>query len=57
VPRTFANAATGYIVEQTGWFWFFIVCTVLAIPGLMLLPKVAPWNESEPSRVEPPQSK
>jgi PAT family beta-lactamase induction signal transducer AmpG len=57
VPRTFANAATGYIVEQTGWFWFFIVCTVLAIPGLMLLPKVAPWNEPEPSRVEPPQSK
>ena len=54
VPRTFANAATGYIVEQTGWFWFFIVCTILALPGLMLLPKVAPWNESEPSRVEPP---
>ena len=54
VPRTFANAATGYIVEQTGWFWFFIVCTVLALPGLMLLPKVAPWNELGPSRVEPP---
>jgi MFS transporter, PAT family, beta-lactamase induction signal transducer AmpG len=54
VPRTFANAATGYIVDATGWFWFFIVCTVLALPGLMLLPKVAPWNEPEPSRVEPP---
>ena len=53
VPRTFANAATGYIVAQTGWFWFFILCTVLAIPGLLLLPKVAPWNESEPARVEP----
>ncbi len=54
VPRTFANAATGYIVAQTGWFWFFIVCTVLAIPGLLLLPKVAPWNEKEIPRVEPP---
>ena len=53
VPRTFANAATGYIVAQTGWFAFFLVCTVLAIPGLLLLPKVAPWNEPAPPRVEP----
>jgi MFS transporter, PAT family, beta-lactamase induction signal transducer AmpG len=53
VPRTFANAATGYIVDATGWFSFFILCTVLSLPGLMLLPKVAPWNEPEPSRVEP----
>jgi hypothetical protein len=28
VPRTFANAATGYLVEGLGWFGFF--CTVLA---------------------------
>ena len=53
VPRTFANAATGYIVAQTGWFGFFLLCTVLAIPGLLLLPKVAPWNEPAPPRVEP----
>ena len=44
VPRTFANASTGYIVEETGWFGFFLICTVLAIPGLLLL-RVAPWNE------------
>ncbi|MEP7084290.1 MAG: AmpG family muropeptide MFS transporter [Betaproteobacteria bacterium] len=54
VPRTFANAATGYIVAQTGWFGFFLICTALAIPGLLLLPKVAPWNEPPPRRVEPP---
>ena len=54
VPRTFANAATGYIVGATGWFWFFILCTLLALPGLLLLPKVAPWNEPAPPRVEPP---
>jgi PAT family beta-lactamase induction signal transducer AmpG len=53
VPRTFANASTGYIVEQTGWFGFFLICTVLAIPGLLLLPKVAPWNEPPPPRGEP----
>lgn len=51
VPRTFANASTGYIVELVGWSGFFILCTVLAIPGLLLLPKVAPWNEdSEASK-------
>ena len=51
VPRTFANASTGYLVEQAGWPAFFLLCTVLAIPGLLLLPKVAPWNEgSEPKK-------
>jgi len=45
VPRTFFNAFTGYIVEQTGWFGFFIVCFLLTIPGMLLLYKIAPWNE------------
>jgi len=44
VPRTFANAATGYMVENLGWFKFFILCFILAIPGMLLLFKVAPWN-------------
>ena len=44
VPRTFFNAITGYIVAQTGWFGFFIVCFALTIPGMLLLLKVAPWN-------------
>ncbi|WP_020167458.1 MULTISPECIES: AmpG family muropeptide MFS transporter [Methylotenera] len=44
VPRTFANAATGYMVENLGWFKFFIVCFILAIPGMLLLIKIAPWN-------------
>jgi PAT family beta-lactamase induction signal transducer AmpG len=44
VPRTFAAAGTGFIVAQSGWFWFFLLCTALAIPGMLLLPKVAPWR-------------
>lgn len=44
VPRTFCNATTGYIVEFMGWENFFIFCTVLAIPGMLLLLKVAPFN-------------
>ncbi len=44
VPRTFCNATTGYIVEFMGWENFFIFCTVLAVPGMLLLLKVAPFN-------------
>ncbi len=45
VPRIFANATTGLIVEQIGWTSFFLLCTVMAVPGMLLLFKVAPWNE------------
>jgi PAT family beta-lactamase induction signal transducer AmpG len=44
VPRTFANAGAGLVVEQTGWFSFFLICALLALPGLFLLPRVAPWQ-------------
>jgi len=45
VPRVLASATTGIIVEQTGWTNFFLLCTAFAIPGMLLLFKVAPWNE------------
>jgi PAT family beta-lactamase induction signal transducer AmpG len=45
VPRTFVNSAVGYIVAETGWFLFFILCFVLALPGMLMLPKIAPWNK------------
>ncbi|MRR52587.1 MAG: AmpG family muropeptide MFS transporter, partial [Rhodocyclaceae bacterium] len=44
VPRTFANAATGWLVEQMGWSGFFLLCAALALPGMCLLPRVAPWR-------------
>ena len=44
IPRTFANAATGWLVEAMGWSGFFLLCAVLALPGMLLLFKVAPWN-------------
>ena len=52
VPRTFINALTGYIVEVTGWTHFFMLCFVLAIPGLLLLPRIAPWGQKKQSRFE-----
>jgi PAT family beta-lactamase induction signal transducer AmpG len=49
VPRTFINASAGALVESMGWVSFFILCFVLAAPGMALLLKVAPWNEIPPS--------
>ncbi len=46
VPRTFANAATGFMVDSMGWRNFFIFCFIIAIPGMLLLLKIAPWNAS-----------
>ena len=45
VPRSLVNATTGVIVEYTGWFAFFLLCTALALPGMALLLRVAPWSE------------
>ena len=63
VPRTFANATTGFLIEgikpKDGWFYstfgampgmgytdFFIFCGFCALPGMILLYWVAPWNGS-----------
>jgi PAT family beta-lactamase induction signal transducer AmpG len=48
VPRTFVNATAGWLVDQMGWNSFFLLCTLLAIPGMLLLLKVAPWNDTAP---------
>jgi PAT family beta-lactamase induction signal transducer AmpG len=45
VPRTFVNSSVGYIVAEVGWLHFFLLCFVLALPGMLMLIKVAPWNE------------
>jgi PAT family beta-lactamase induction signal transducer AmpG len=45
VPRTLANASTGMIVELIGWFDFFLCCAALALPGMLLLFWVAPWED------------
>jgi PAT family beta-lactamase induction signal transducer AmpG len=45
IPRTFANAATGWLVEKMGWEAFFLLCAALTLPGMLLLLKVAPWKE------------
>ena len=46
VPRTLANATTGFIIEAVGYFSFFLLCAAVAVPGMLLLLVVAPWSES-----------
>ncbi|WP_221064509.1 AmpG family muropeptide MFS transporter [Methylomagnum ishizawai] len=58
-PRTLANAFTGFLVEggdiklggtrlfhvdALGWERFFWLCFAAALPGMLLLFKVAPWR-------------
>jgi PAT family beta-lactamase induction signal transducer AmpG len=35
--RTLLSASSGWVVEMMGWFDFFLVSTVVALPGLLLL--------------------
>jgi PAT family beta-lactamase induction signal transducer AmpG len=45
IPRTFANASTGFLIEAMGYTGFFLLCTAVAVPGMLMLFRVAPWNE------------
>ena len=44
LPRSIASSLTGFIVEDTGWVTFFLLCTLLAVPGMVVLIWVAPWS-------------
>lgn len=48
IPRTFVSAATGFIIESVGYTQFFVICFVCAIPGMLMLFKIAPWNAKQP---------
>jgi len=37
VGRTYLSASAGFIAAATGWVWFFVICALAAIPGLLLL--------------------
>ncbi len=53
VPRTFAASVTGYMAKHIGWESFFIACALVAIPGMLLLLKFAPWNSKTGVEAEP----
>ena len=56
LPRTVANSSSGFIVEAIGYTSFFYLCMALAIPGMLLLFKIAPWHGDTASKNESDQS-
>ncbi len=50
LPRTLTAAATGWLVEIVGWAEFFYLCALFAVPGMILLIWVAPFDESAGSK-------
>jgi PAT family beta-lactamase induction signal transducer AmpG len=47
IPRVIASAPTGFMAKNMGWFSFFMACALIAIPGMLLLLKFAPWHAKE----------
>ncbi len=43
LPRSLLSAPSGFMAAELGWSSFYVVCTLLAIPGLLLLPFVRHW--------------
>ena len=37
VGRTYLSAGAGYLASATGWVWFFVICALAGLPGLLLL--------------------
>ena len=50
LPRVVSSSFSGLIVDSIGWTSFFYLSTLLAIPGLLLLFWVAPFNTQHESQ-------
>lgn len=51
VPRVLASAPTGFMAQYLGWEGFFILCTLIAVPGLLILRRFGAWREGQPAPV------
>ncbi|WP_374352049.1 AmpG family muropeptide MFS transporter [Chitinimonas sp.] len=45
LPRTLFSSSAGWLVAQMGWQHYFWLCFALGLPGMLMLLRVAPWNE------------
>lgn len=44
VPRVFFGGWTGLLADRMGWYGFFLFCTLIAIPGLVMLLRAPKWQ-------------
>jgi PAT family beta-lactamase induction signal transducer AmpG len=45
--RNIVTAPVGMLAKSTGWPMFFLITCAAALPGLLLLPAFAPWNNRD----------
>ena len=53
ISRDIISAPAGKIAVVTGWSTFFLLSIVAALPGLLLLPFIAPWNSPPIAMAKP----
>lgn len=53
VPRVILSAPAGYLAQAIGWAPFFLVCGLLAAPGLVLLRRFRAWLETRTEAASP----
>lgn len=46
VPRVIFSSGTGYMAESLGWVNYFLVCGLVAIPGLLLIWRFDKWEKA-----------
>ncbi|HDR1545596.1 TPA: AmpG family muropeptide MFS transporter [Pasteurella multocida] len=47
IPSKIFSAFSGVLVADYGYYTFFLICFFAAIPGMLMLFKVAPWHSAE----------
>ncbi len=55
VPRVLVTAPTGYVASFLGWEGFFMLCVLLALPGLWLLMRFRGWLAGQTTTLLGPQ--
>jgi PAT family beta-lactamase induction signal transducer AmpG len=54
VGRTYLASVSGFVVDATGWMWFFIITAIAALPGFALLAWLqmkGHFSQEEPSKM------
>lgn len=49
LPRTLMSSPSGWLAVSFGWSGYFLFCTVIAIPGMLLLVKLESWRSENAS--------
>ncbi|MCC6277918.1 MAG: AmpG family muropeptide MFS transporter [Oligoflexia bacterium] len=45
VPRVIFSSYTGVLAENLGWFWFFLTCSFVAAPGILMVLRFDRWQK------------